>query len=243
MALADPSIMVRASAVGLFVFFAAACGTGDATDDGDNEQDALGSGGTPSAGGAALTSTQTIYVAFDGVHVDNCSGECSDARVNQSWAIGAHFGQQAIDFLPYGNDEERNIVLEGLRAAYAPYDVAFTTTRPESGDYTMVIVSATGGPHHGVAPLDCGNANKNDIAFVYRTTLSSPQLVAREAAHELGHSFGLAHVASNADFMQWASSGSSFTVALYDSAHPSGTCFEGTTQDAPSLLAAALGTK
>jgi hypothetical protein len=219
-----------------------ACG-GTGTDAGDEagSDDALvGSGGD---GGAAPSGTQIVYVNFDGVHVDDCTGECSDARVNRSWAISAHFNQHAIDFQPYGTAEQRATVLAGLRVAYAPYDVAFTTTRPTSGDYTMVIVSSTSGPNHGVAPLDCGNANKNDIAFVYRTALSSPDLVAREAAHELGHSFGLAHVGSAADFMQWASSGSRFTVAPYDPAHPSDKCFAGSTQDAPALLAAALGSR
>jgi hypothetical protein len=201
----------------------------------------VGSGG---ASGDALSSgaTQIVYVNFDGVHVEDCSNECSDARANQSWAVGAHFGGAAIDFLPYTADaDSRSTVLTGLRAAYASYNVEFTTTRPEAGDYTMVIVSASGGPNHGVAPLDCGNKNPDDIAFVYRTTNSSADLVAREAAHELGHSFGLAHVASRADFMQWASSGSAFTRAPYDTVHVSGKCFDGDTQDAPALLAENLG--
>jgi hypothetical protein len=146
-----------------------------------------------------------------------------------------------MDFAPYPGEAARKTVLAGLRTAYAPYRVSFTTERPDAGPYTMVIVSATGGPHHGVAPLDCGNANPSDIAFVYRTALSSADLVAREAAHELGHSFGLAHVAAQGDFMQWASSGGRFTVAPYDTAHESGKCFDGEVQDAPAMLAASLG--
>src|SRR5262249_25890961 len=149
---------------------------------------------------------QVVYVNFEGVRVTNCTQQCSDARTNRSWAIGEHFGKQSVDFLPYTGEKNRSIVLDTLRRAYAPYRVRFTTERPDSGDYTMVIVSATGGPHHGVAPLDCGNENPNDIAFIYRTANSSAELVGREAAHELGHSFGLGHVANNADFMQWASS-------------------------------------
>ena len=45
----------------------------------------------------------------------------------------------------------------------------------------------------------------------------------------------------NADFMQWASSGSHFTVASYDRAHPSGKCFSGWVQHEPAILANSLG--
>ena len=220
---------------------AACAGRGDTSVDGE-EDDTLA--GTPSASHAsALTGGQLVYVNFDGAHVDDCDGECSDAPTNRSWAIGAHFGKTSMDFAPYTSAAGKATILAGLRRSFARWRVDFTTTRPSAPPYTMVIVSPTGGAHHGVAPLDCGNANPNDIAFVYRTTLSSPDLVAREAAHELGHSFGLAHTASASEIMQWASSGSRFGVAPYDTAHESGKCFDGDVQDAPSLLDESLGTR
>jgi hypothetical protein len=221
---------------------AVACGaTASRDDEPGSDGDVIVGSSTGASGEAALSDGQIVYVAFDGVRVDDCAEPCSDATQNRSWAIHAHFGATSIDFAPYPGEAARQTVLAGLRAAYAPYRVSFTTERPTDGPYTMVVVSVTGGPNHGVAPLDCGNANPSDIAFVYRTALSSPALVAREAAHELGHSFGLGHVASRADFMEWASSGSRFTVAPYDVAHESGKCFDGDEQDAPALLAASLG--
>src|SRR6185295_19564613 len=140
----------------------------------------------------------------------------------------------------HGGTRGRALILAKLRAVYARWDVTFVTTRPASGDYTMIVISATGGTNHGVGPLDCDNANKNDIAFVYRTDETSADFTARAAAHELGHTFGLAHVKSRNDVMDWASRGSSIGVAEYDPLHPSDKCFNGTTQDGPSLLDDAL---
>lgn len=185
---------------------------------------------------------QVIYVNFDGVTVNDCSNYCSDAPTNRSWAIGAHFGKSAVAFAPYTNASGRKIVVDGLVAAFSPYNVAVKTARPASGPFTMVIVSTTTGPNHGVAPLDCLNQNPNDIAFVYKIGSASADTVRRYATHELGHSFGLEHVVGADDFMQWASSGSKFTVSTYDHAKPSGhDCLSSDVQDAPAMLLAALG--
>lgn len=190
---------------------------------------------------ATVDSTwQVVYVNFDGPTITDCSGYCSDAEHNRSWVVGAQ-GDARKDFLPFTNAAARATIMTSLRGKFARYRVAFTTSRPSHGPYTMVVVSPSYWPHHGVAPLDCGNANRSDIAFVYRTNGYTAEAIAREVAHELGHSFGLSHVVNNADIMQWASSGGRYTVARYDTAHESGKCFSGSTQNAPAMLAANLG--
>jgi hypothetical protein len=190
---------------------------------------------------------QVVFVNFNGLKVENCGNYCSDAPTNRSWVIGHMTGKASMDFAPFDNLAERATILADLRTLYAAYDVTFVTTRPTSGPYTMVIISPSYMPHHGVAPLDCGNANRNDIAFVYRTGdtgfYTNGHKIAQAAAHELGHSFGLAHVVNTDEIMEWASSGRHFGASEYDRTHPSGKCFSGSEQHAAAMLKASLGAK
>lgn len=195
-----------------------------------------------SDGQAHRDGTQLVYVNFDGAHVSSCA-DCSDAIAGLSWGLNDLFGKEEVELAPYENEAAKPRIVSRLRDLYSAYDVELTTTRPAQGPYTMVIISPTWANNHGAAPLDCGNQNPSNIAFVNRIGTASADLIARYAAHELGHSFGLAHVTSNADLMQWASSGSAFTRATYDAAHPSGKCMSGTLQDAPALLKDNLGTR
>ena len=48
-----------------------------------------------------MSTTQIVYVNFDGVTVDDCDGYCSDAPINRSWAIGAVWGSDSVTFAPY----------------------------------------------------------------------------------------------------------------------------------------------
>lgn len=111
-----------------------------------------------------------------------------------------------------------------------------TTEQPTSGDYTTIHVggdySNLGcGPSPfsaGVAPYDVGNANPNDVGFVF-TRSSNLAALARTIAHEAGHTYGLSHSANRADIM-----------SAWDS--PAATGFTSTgTQDAPAILQKVLG--
>ena len=185
---------------------------------------------------------QTVFINFGGPIIRSCAS-CSDATTNRTFIIGQYLKRSQVDFAPYTNAARRAAITTYLRAWFSRYDIRFTTKRPLAGPYSMAVVTPSYAPNHGIAPLDCGNTNRSDIAFVFRTGDSSAHFLAQEIAHELGHSFGLAHVQSSADFMQWASSGSAFTSSTYDAAHPSGKCFAGSVQHGPSLLAASLGLK
>jgi hypothetical protein len=202
--------------------------------------------GAGGSGGEEPPPPQIVYVNFDGAVISDCANYCSDAPSDQSWAISEHFGETQMTFSPYTDAAGKTQIVQNLEGTFAPYNVAITTTRPAAAPYTMVIISPTPGPHHGVSPLDCENSNPNDIAFVYNlyssTKWSAPQQISQSAAHELGHSFGLEHVVAEDDFMQWASSGNSYTISTYDDAHPSGhDCIADDTQDAPAMLLQALG--
>lgn len=187
---------------------------------------------------------QVVYVNFDGPVITDCAG-CSDATTDRSMVIGRAMKRQQVDFEPYKNAAGQRTILARLRQWFDPYHVTFTTTRPAQGPYTMVVISPTYWDHHGIAPLDCDNSNRSDIAFVFRVGRSrfytDATKIAQAAAHELGHSFGLAHVVDRGQIMQWASSGRAFGKSRYDAGHPSGQCFTGNVQDAPVLLMTGIG--
>src|SRR6185369_14157928 len=97
------------------------------------------------------------------------------------------------------------------------YNVTVTTKRPASTvKYTMAVISPSNvGPttNRGTSYLDCGDATKNDIVFVYRIGGTSASRIARYVTHEIGHSLGLMHVTYSGDLMQYASSSTRWTVA------------------------------
>jgi hypothetical protein len=220
-----------------------------AQDDG-TEDDVAPSGDSGAGTGTAaqaLSGTQTIFVNFAGPTISNCGNYCSNATTNHSYIIGYAWGKSSVNFAPYTDTKGRTAIVSYLKSFFSKYDVVIKTARPASGPYTMVVITPTYWAHHGIAPLDCGNANKKDIAFVVRTGdtgfYPSYKKIAQAAAHELGHSFGLAHVKNTSDFMQWASSGSAFIGGNYDTAHPSGKCISGTYQNDVKLLSASIGLK
>ncbi len=192
-----------------------------------------------------LGAPQVVYVNFDGPTIDHCA--CSDAINNRSLVIDYAFKKPSMKFQPYTSTTGRRTIMANLKKFFAAYNITFTTTRPASGPYTMLVITPTYWAHHGVAPLDCNNANPSDIGFVFRTGntrfYTTPVKIAQAAAHELGHSLGLAHVTARGEAMQWASSGQGFGRSTYDTAHPSGKCFSGNTQDAPAMLNATVGPK
>ena len=224
------------------------CSAADAIDGEDSEDDVAPSDdvdmGTSTA---ALSAPQTIYVDFTGPMITSCANPCSDAVTNHSYIVHYAWGTSSKNFAAYTDSAGRSAIVSHLRTIFSKYDVTITTTRPASGPYTTVVITPTTWAHHGIAPLDCGNANKSDIAFVLHTGdtgfYTSYAKIAQAAAHELGHSFGLAHVKNTADVMEWASSGTSFAEGYYDNAHPSGKCISGTFQADGKLLTANIGLK
>lgn len=219
----------------------------DALDGEEGSEDDVAPAETSADTSSALSGPQTIYVNFTGPTIANCANPCSNAVTNHSYIVHYAWGTASKNFAAYTDGAGRSAIVSHLRSIFSKYDVTITTTRPASGPYTMVVITPTTWAHHGIAPLDCGNANKSDIAFVLDTGDSgfypSYAKIAQAAAHELGHSFGLAHVKNTADIMQWASSGTSFAGGYYDTAHPSGKCFSGDYQADGKLLGANIGLK
>jgi hypothetical protein len=186
---------------------------------------------------------QVVFVNFEGVTIDDCPGNCEDPRENKSLIVGAEYGGSASSwtFEPFtrGADAEDEI-LNKLSGYYARYLIRFVKVRPESGPYTMAVVTDTHMlPNHGVCPLDCDNTSEQ-ICLINNITDNTNDTIARFVAHELGHSFGLHHVDNIAAIMNWDSSGSAFTASPLAEDQSCGLTL-GQTQDAPSMLGNALG--
>jgi hypothetical protein len=132
-------------------------------------------------------------------------------------------------------------IVELVQSDYRAYDLAVTTVRPTSGDYTMVIVG--GKPSiigerettAGIAPLDRQDGNPNDIVFVFSDILYGLREIASCISHEGGHSYGLEHLKPLDDIMYPVlQRGTPKFQAGY-------TYDDNRFQDEPALLLAALG--
>ncbi len=153
---------------------------------------------------------QLVYLSFDGEKIIGCSNHCSDAATNRSWVLGETKSVPAFDHTPYGKDRAAVIadLVARVRTLYQAFNVEFTTTRPRSGAYTMIVVggdSALMTSKQKVvssSPADCGNKNRSDIGFVFANAFAlGVDPLAVNVAHETGHTLGLAHVDRAGDVM------------------------------------------
>jgi hypothetical protein len=111
--------------------------------------------------------------------------------------------------------QAKDSVTDRLKSFYKPFDVQIVTTRPASGNYTMIAV---GGKNTlipglsgaaGVSPLDCDattqTGNPNNVVYDFSEE-QPPEFgglpsIAVTAAHESGHSYGLEHTDNASDIM------------------------------------------
>lgn len=146
--------------------------------------------------------TQVVYLNFDGA-----AGRwairhgANDAHARTDGSVSG-----VTEFPPYsaadGAARARNVnrMIELTEDYFADMNVRVTLSRPGSGAYTEVIITSgesarlmpAKGAVSGAAPIDPGNSNMSNIAFVFANG-DGPEWLARAIAHELGHSFGLYH--------------------------------------------------
>lgn len=156
---------------------------------------------------------QTLYLNFDGATITKGDWAQNNAQTNTSFVPTQSSVQvPAFDHSPWGADRGQVIaaIVDGVRQDFADYQVTVTTTRPQSGDYTMVMMGGSPGNIGqqggiGLAPLDNGNWNPSDIGFVFTSEMAGygydTRHVAWVTSHEFGHSFGLDHIQPNDDIM------------------------------------------
>jgi hypothetical protein len=158
-----------------------------------------------------------VYLNFTGVTLQATEWE-DDASANKSWMIKSVVGVGGSLTIPAfnwnslgslsGATSQQEIIdytLNELRSLHAPYNIEFTTTRPTSGAYHMVVFggscqSVVNESCAGIAPLDCSDAVPGNVVFAFPGGLRAVDL-ASTAAQELAHSFGLSHTQDPTDVM------------------------------------------
>jgi len=150
---------------------------------------------------------RVIFLAFEGVSLTRSTTN-EDARNNIS-AIVNSSTEVISPFDPYdlsstGGMSRSQIISATqteLERLYSPYDVTFTTTRPSTGNYHMLVFGGSSvgvlgdNGAAGVSLGDCGDTMANNIVFIF-TEVSGMRVgdMSTTAAHELGHSLGLSHI-------------------------------------------------
>jgi hypothetical protein len=134
-----------------------------AADTGTSAADTSTSAADTSTTADPIDATMVVYVNFDGVEL---TMGIDDATLDQS-SFAEDFDGPLED---YGGGPKRDQVMASVVEHWAPFDVALTTTRPASGDYTMVVVTPTnpfGDGVGGITSPDCFNANHRSVGFVF----------------------------------------------------------------------------
>jgi hypothetical protein len=182
-------------------------GTGTANDTTnettDPSADSDGSGDTGDETGSsdgATTGTSdaalVVFVAFDGATLVDGAEDDSTNDVSTIWS-----GNWPV----YGEGAKREAVLAAVQSDWADFAVTVTDERQADGDYVMILVGpgqiVPGGL--GIAPIDCGDQNRRNIAFV-QTSIGdalSIDITAAAISRHAAHTLGLEEVAAGADMM------------------------------------------
>lgn len=141
--------------------------------------------------GDPLDAAMVIFVNFDGVVLT--PAPVDDATLDQS-VLGDDVG---MPLASYGVGPKRDEVMAFMAEYWAPFDVGVTSTRPASGDYTMIVVTPTNpfGGAGGIAPLDCDNANPRTVGLVFGSIDDGMAAadVAAVITHVVADGMGLEH--------------------------------------------------
>lgn len=159
----------------------------------------------PTGGGG---SPAVIYVNMDGANLGCGSGD--NAPTDDS-IIACQYGFTG----PYpsygGTDAQRQSVIDAVEQDWAPFNAVITTTRPNSGAYTMCMTGPANHPFGngvlGIAPLDCYDQNMpSNIVFAFHSASQlggflGANTQATTISQEVAHAYGLEHIASSSDIM------------------------------------------
>ncbi len=140
----------------------------------------------------ALGENTTLYVNFEGIELSECNP--SDSRAGCSWY------NVGVPIPPFSGTIQTQVgILQAMRRDVADYGIRVTATRPESGNYTMVVYGGTEAEYGalGSAPAgDCDDELPNQIAFAHLDGELNDWTNggSTTALHEAAHSWGLDHI-------------------------------------------------
>ncbi len=155
-------------------------------------QTSTDSGDPGTSTGAPPAGAEILFVNFDGVTL----GEGADDATADQSAVASTFG--GMPLAPFGDGPKREATLAALAPLWAGTNVFVTDERPESGDYSMVVVTPTNPLGAGVAGLsgqDCGDTNPLSVGVVFGAEADpqSAELMAVVICHIGAHGYGLDH--------------------------------------------------
>ncbi len=140
----------------------------------------------------------TLFVNFDGVELGSCSP--SNSKKDCHW-----YNNEPIAAFS-GDLQAKVAILDAMRRHTDHYGVQITATRPDHGDYAMVVYGGTEEEFGalGSAPSgDCFDSRPNEIAFVHLDGEFASWIVAGSttALHEAAHTWGLDHIDLESEIM------------------------------------------
>ena len=162
----------------------AGCEANLGSGDGNGTPDASGSGNgsmfdaavqqQADAQAPACANGRKVYLNFEGVTLTQAA--TSDSLTNKAaWMTNASAVVPAYHTGVAGRDAEITSIVDGVKARLSALPLDIVTTRPTSGPYVMVVLggnnTTNGGTigsaySYGTSDHDCGDAVKNDVAWV-----------------------------------------------------------------------------
>lgn len=164
----------------------------DASTAGDDAAVAIDGAGGDAA--PVCANGRVVFLQFDGQTLTKAAA--SDATQNLASWMTIATGTAP----PYKNGSgtrtaEIQAIVDGMRAQLAPFNTQVVTTRPTSGDYLMIVYG--GQPNQvgsrfggAVQALDCGDAVRNDVAWV-SDNVAGTQRIVNFSIGAIGFGFGL----------------------------------------------------
>ncbi len=158
----------------------------------------------------AAIGPRTVYLNFEGASLsrsqfadDATTGE--SAIVVQNLSIGAFDANSLRSTEGLTRSQIISRVVSGMQQLHAAYNITFTTSRPSSGNYQMIVfggncAGVAGTNCAGIALRDCGDQMPNNITFVFPGGLRVDDLITT-AAQENAHAYGLGHTDDTTDVM------------------------------------------
>ncbi len=154
-----------------------------------------------------------VFLNFEGPTISPGGWAQDNAQANTSFIVPTATAIPAFDATPWSEDRDATIqaIVDGVKEDFSSFPVTFTTTRPTSGNYTMIVIGGQPGligqssGRAGVAPRDGDNWNAHDVGFVFSENCADfgldPRGVAYIISHEIAHTVGLQHIDPSWDIM------------------------------------------